>query len=111
MEYKSIENLAIDYANEAIKNVDKNSLSAIADYDRGLREGFIAGYEIAIKEMIKSIVNDYTETKRQLLKEQLIAINTEEALNSGKAVQLNSVVFDVNAQCCDMRNKILNNKK
>lgn len=88
MAYKSIENLAIDYANEAIKNVDKNSLSAIADYDRGLTEGYIAGYKTAIHEVIKSIVNDYTEAKIQLLKERIIEINTEEALNSGKAIKI-----------------------
>ena len=88
MAYKSIKDLAIDYANKAIKNVDKNSLSAIADYDRGLREGFIDGYNTAIHEVIKSIVNDYTETKRKLLKEEIIKITTEEALNSGKAIKL-----------------------
>ena len=111
MEYKSIENLAIDYANEAIKNVDKNSLSAIADYDRGLQEGFIGGYKTAIHEVIKSIVNDYTEAKIQLLKEKLIEINTKEVLSSENLVQLNTVVFDVDARCCDIRNEILNNKK
>lgn len=88
MAYKSIKDLAIDYANEAIKNVDKNSLSAIADYDRGLREGYIDGYNMAIHHIIKSIVDDYTKTKRKLSKEDIIAINTEEALNSGKAIKL-----------------------
>ena len=104
-----IESLAIDNADRRIKEVNKNELSAIADYDRGLREGFLDGYNIAIKDVIKSIVNDYVEVKRQLLKEKIIAINTEEALNSGKAIKLdNNIVFKINAQCCDIRNEIIN---
>ena len=44
---------------------------------------------MALRHIIKSIVNDYTETKRKLLKEEIIAINTEEALNLGKAIEIN----------------------
>ena len=89
MDIKLIENWATENADRRIKEVDKNSLSAIADYDRGLREGYIDGYNMAIHHIIKSIVDDYTKTKRKLSKEDIIAINTEEALNSGMAVKIN----------------------
>lgn len=106
MNTERIKCLAVDNADKKIKEVNKNELSAIADYDRGLIEGYIDGYNEAIKDIIKSIVNDYTEVKRQLLKEKIIAINTEEALNSGKVIKLdNNVIFRINAQCCDVGNK------
>lgn len=89
MDKEMIKILAVDNANKRIKEVDKNSLSAIADYDRGLIEGFIDGYEIAINNIIKCLIDDYVKTKRKLSKEDIIAINTEEALNSGTAVKVN----------------------
>ena len=89
MDKRMIKTLAIENANKRIKEVDKNSLSAIADYDRGLIEGFIDGYEIAINNIIKCLIDDYVKTKRELSKEDITAINTEEALNSGMAIKLN----------------------
>lgn len=89
MDKRIIKTLAVENANKRIKEVDKNSLSAIADYDRGLIEGFIDGYEIAINNIIKCLIDDYVKTKRELSKEDIIAINTEEALNSGMAVKVN----------------------
>lgn len=89
MDKEMIKTLAVENANKRIKEVDKNSLSAIADYDRGLIEGFIDGYEIAINNIIKCLIDDYVKTKRKLSKEDIIAINTEEALNSGKAIKIN----------------------
>ena len=45
MDIEKIKLLAVENADKRIKEVDKNSLSAIADYDRGLREGFIDGFQ------------------------------------------------------------------
>lgn len=88
MDKEKINALAVENADRRIKEVNKNELSAIADYDRGLREGFIDGYEIAVNDIIKHLVDGYVETKRKLLTDKIKAINTEEALNSGKAIKI-----------------------
>ncbi|MBQ2015674.1 MAG: hypothetical protein II207_01580 [Clostridia bacterium] len=89
MDIEKIKLLAVENADKRIKEVDKNSLSAIADYDRGLIEGFIDGYEIAINNIIKCFVDDYVKIKKELSKEDITAINTEEALNYGKTIKIN----------------------
>ena len=89
MDKEKIKALAGENADKRLKEIDKNELSSIKDYDRGLRKGFIDGYEISIKNVIKCLIDDCAKTKRKLSKEDIIAINTEEALNSGKAIEIN----------------------
>lgn len=88
MDKEKIKVLAIENADKRIKEINKNELSAIADYDRGLREGFIDGYEIAVNNIIKHLVDGYVETKRKLLTDRIKAISTEEILNSGMGVKV-----------------------
>lgn len=94
MDIEKIDVLAVENADRRIKEVDKNSLSAIADYDRGLREGYIDGYKIAVNNIIKYLIDEYVKTKRELSKEDITAINTEEALNSGKAIKINEKLIN-----------------
>ncbi len=88
MDIEKIKILAAENADKRIKEVNKNEISSIADYDRGLREGFINGYEIAVNNIIKYLVDGYVETKRKLLTDKIKAIDTEEILNSGIAIKV-----------------------
>lgn len=88
MDKEKIKVLAVENANKRIKEVNKNEISSIADYDKGLQEGFINGYEIAVNDIIKYLVDGYVETKRKLLTDKIKAIDTEQILNSGMAIKV-----------------------
>ena len=86
-----IKSKAVDNADKKIKEVDKNSLSAIADYDRGLIEGYIDGYNEAINNIIKHIISGYLETKRELLKDTIDSFNAN--VESGHIIKVNDNLF------------------
>ena len=88
MDKEKIKVLAVENANKRIKEVNKNEISSIADYDRGLQEGFINGYEIAVNNIIKFIVNNYTKARRELSKEDIIKLDVTKQLDLGNFVKV-----------------------
>ena len=79
---------AVDNAGKRIKEVDKNSLSAIADYDRGLIEGYEDGYNQAVNDVLKTIVSGYIDAKNELLRDKICAVDTSILEDSGKVVKV-----------------------
>ena len=79
---------AVDNADKRIKQVDKNTLSAIADYDRGLIEGYKDGYLQAVNDALKTIVSGYIDARNELLKNKICAIDTSILEDSNKIVKM-----------------------
>ena len=79
---------AVDNAGKRIKEVDKNSLSAIADYDRGLIEGYEDGYYQAVNDVLKTIVSGYIDARNELLRNKICAVDTSILEDSNKIVKM-----------------------
>lgn len=79
---------AVDNADKRIKEVDKNSLSAIADYDRGLIEGYKDGYHQAVNDVLKAIVSGYIDAKNELLRDKICAVDISILEDSSKVVKV-----------------------
>ena len=79
---------AVDNANKRIKEVDKNTLSAIADYDRGLIEGYEDGYYQAVNDVLKTIVSGYIDARNELLRNKICAVDTSVLEDSNKIVKM-----------------------
>ncbi len=79
---------AVDNAGKRIKEVDKNSLSAIADYDRGLIEGYEDGYYQAVNDVLKTIVSGYIDARNELLRNKICAVDTSILEDSNKIVKI-----------------------
>lgn len=79
---------AVDNAVKRIKQVDKNTLSAIADYDRGLIEGYEDGYYQAVNNILEAIVSGYIDARKELLKNSVCAIDTSILEDSSKVVKV-----------------------
>ena len=107
MDIEKINALAGENADKRLKEIDKNELSSIKDYDRGLRKGFIDGYEIAVNNIIKFIVDNYTKAKRELSKEDIARLDIAKQLDLGYVVKMQnkSIGFGIGSY-----NKIDNNK-
>lgn len=88
---------AVDYATERIKEVDKNSLSAIADYDRGLVEGYENGYQRAVDDILRTLVSGYIYARKELLKDKICAIDTSVFEDSHQIikVELNKDIINI----------------
>ena len=76
MNQKEIHAKAVDNAGKRVKDVDKNTLSAIADYDRGLIEGYEDGYHQAVNDVLKAIVLGYIDSRNELLRDKVCAVDT-----------------------------------
>lgn len=79
---------AVDNAGKRIKEVDKNTLSAIADYDRGLIEGYEDGYYQAVNDVLKTIVSGYIDARNELLRNKICAVDTSILEDSNKIVKM-----------------------
>ena len=79
---------AVDNAVKRIKEVDKNTLSAIADYDRGLIEGYKDGYHQAVNDVLKTIVSGYIYARNELLRNKICAVDTSILEDSNKIVKM-----------------------
>ena len=79
---------AVDNADKRIKEVDKNSLSAIVDYDRGLIEGYEDGYYQAVNDVLKTIVSSYIDAKNELLRNKICAVDTSILEDNNKIVKM-----------------------
>lgn len=88
MNKEEIQAKAVDNADKRIKEVDKNSLSAIADYDRGLIEGYEDGYDQAVNDVLKTIVSGYIDARNELLRNKICAVDTSILEDSNKIVKM-----------------------
>lgn len=79
---------AVDNAVKRIKEVDKNTLSAIADYDRGLIEGYEDGYLQTVNDVLKTIVSGYIDARNELLRNKICAVDTSILEDSNKIVKM-----------------------
>ena len=79
---------AVDNAVKRTKEVDRNTLSAISDYDRGLIEGYEDGYHQAVNDVLKAIVSGYIDARDELLKNKVCAVDTSILEDSTKVVKV-----------------------
>ena len=93
MNQEEIHAKAVDNADKKLKDVNKNTLSAIADYDRGLIEGYEDGYHQAVNDVLRAIVSGYIDSRNELLKDKICAVDTSILEDSSEFVKVN---FDKN---------------